>query len=93
MKQSNRKYIDELFKYCSINSIMVINEAGELQRLNCPFLVVARFNIGELIKNELYWVSAVKMDDSLMDIYIIKSKAYFFYNFRIIGRTEPNSGI
>jgi hypothetical protein len=33
------------------------------------------------------------MDDSLMDIYIIKSKAYFFYNFQIIGRTKPNSGI
>jgi hypothetical protein len=72
---------------------MVINESGELQRLNCPFLVVVKFKVGEFIKDELYWVSAVKMDDSLVDIYIIKSKAYFFYNFRIIGRTAPNSGI
>jgi hypothetical protein len=30
-------------------------------------------------------VNAVKLDLSLIDVYIIKNKAYYFFNFKVIG--------
>ena len=38
--EDKRKYIEEVFKYCKIDSILVINKTGHLQRLDCPFEVV-----------------------------------------------------
>jgi hypothetical protein len=37
--EEKRKYIEEVFKYCKIDSILVINNHGLLQCLDCPFEV------------------------------------------------------
>lgn len=84
--EEKRKYIEEVFKYCKIDSILVINKVGELQRLQCPFEVVVISNVGELRKGLICLVSAVKIDLSLIDVYVIKDKAYYFFNFRVLGR-------
>jgi hypothetical protein len=81
-----RKYIEEVFKYCKIDSILVINKHGHLQRLDCPFEVVVISNVGELSKGLICLVSAVKLDLTLIDVYIIRNKAYYFFNFRVLER-------
>jgi hypothetical protein len=81
-----RKYIEEVFKYCKIDSILVINNSGHLQRLDCPFAVLVIQDVGELHRGLICYVIAVKLDLSLIDVYIIKSKAYYFFNFRVLER-------
>jgi hypothetical protein len=81
-----RKYIEEVFKYCKIESILVINKHGHLQRLDCPFEVVVIQDVGELFRGLICLVSAVKIDLSLIDVYVIKNKAYYFFNFRVLER-------
>jgi hypothetical protein len=81
-----RKYIEEDFKYCKTDSILVINKVGDLQRLQCPFEVIVIQDVGELLKGLICLVSAVKIDLSLIDVYIIKNKVYYFFNFRVLQR-------
>jgi len=81
-----RKYIAEIFKYCKIDSILVMTKTGQIQRYDCPFEVVVITNVGELTKGLICLVNAVKLDLTLIDVYIIRNKAYYFFNFRVIGR-------
>jgi hypothetical protein len=81
-----RKYIEELFKYCKTDSILVINNSGQLQRFDCPLEVMVITDVGELYRGLICLVSSVKMDLTLIDVYIIRDKAYYFFNFKVIGR-------
>ena len=90
--EEKKKYIEEIFRYCKTNSILVINKTGQLQRLQCPFEVVVIANVGELTKGLICLVNAVKLDMTLIDVYIIGNKAYYFFNFRVLGRNRMNSG-
>jgi len=83
-EEKKRKYIEEVFKYCKIDSILVINKHGHLQRLDCPFEVLVISNVGELQKGLICLVSAVKIDLTLIDVYVIRNKAYYFFNFRVL---------
>lgn len=85
--EEKRKYIEEVFKYCKIDSILVINKHGHLQRLDCPFEVMVIQDVGELYKGLICLVSADKIDLTLIDVYIIRNKAYYFFNFRVLQRT------
>jgi hypothetical protein len=87
-----RKYIEEVFKYCKTDSILFMNRRGDLQRLDCPFEVVVIQDVGQLYKGLICLVSAVKIDLSLIDVYIIKDKAYYFFNFRVMELKIRNSG-
>jgi len=84
--EEKKKYIEEIFKYCKIDSILVINKHGLLERLDCPFEVVVIQDVGELYKGLICLVNAVKIDLSLIDVYIIRNKAYYFFNFRVLER-------
>jgi hypothetical protein len=84
--EEKRKYIEEVFKYCKIDSILVMSKTGQLQCLQCPFEVVVISNVGELRKGLICLVNAVKLDLSLIDVYIIRDKAYYFFNFRVLER-------
>ena len=81
-----RKYIEEVFKYCKTDSILVMSKSGQLQRLQCPFEVIVIQDVGELFKGLICLVSAVKIDLSLIYVYVIKNKAYYFFNFRVLER-------
>jgi hypothetical protein len=81
-----RKYIEEVFKYCKIDSILVIDMKGHLHRLDCQFSVLVIQDVGELRRGLICYVNAVKLDLSLIDVYIIRNKAYYFFNFRILQR-------
>jgi hypothetical protein len=84
--KEKKKYIEEVFKYCKTDSILVVNKTGQLQRLQCPFEVMVILDVGELYKGLICLVNAVKLDMNLIDVYIIKNKAYYFFNFRVLGR-------
>jgi hypothetical protein len=45
--EEKRKYIEEVFKYYKIDSILVINKHGHLQHLDCPFEVMVIQDVGE----------------------------------------------
>ena len=84
--KEKKKYIEEVFKCCKTDSILVINKTGQLQRYQCPFEVVVISDVGELYKGLICLVSAVKIDIRLIDVYIIRNKAYYFFNFRVLQR-------
>ena len=84
--EEKKKYIEEVFKYCKTDSILVINKTGHLQRLQCPFEVLVISDVGELAKGQICLVSAVKIDLHLIDVYVIRGKAYYFFNFRVLQR-------
>ena len=90
--EEKKKYIEEIFKYCKVDSILVINKTGQLERLDCPFSVVVIQDVGELVKGLICLVNAVKLDLNLIDVYIIGNKAYYFFNFRVIGRKRMKTG-
>ena len=86
-----KKYIEEVFKYCKTDSILVMSKSGQLQRLQCPFEVMVIQDVGELYRGLICLVSAVKIDLALIDVYIIRDKAYYFFNFRVLQRKIRNS--
>ena len=47
--EDKNKYIEEVFKYCKIDSKLVINKTGQLQRLYCPFEVIVISDVGQLM--------------------------------------------
>lgn len=81
-----RKYIEEISKYFKIDSILIINKHGHLQRLQCPFSVEVIQNVGELRKGLICNVSAAKIDLTLIDVYDMQNRIYYFFNFSVLGR-------
>lgn len=90
--EEKKRYIEDIFRYCKIDSILVINKTGQLERLYCPFEVVVITSVGELTKGLICLVNAVKLDLTLIDVYIINNKAYYFFNFRVLGRNRVKPG-
>lgn len=78
------KYIEEIFKVCKTDSILIINKKGQLERINCPFLVRVIITVPPLNAGDVESVTAVKISMELIDVYIIKGKAYYYFNFSII---------
>jgi hypothetical protein len=68
--------------------ILIMNYLFSINLLSLSFLP----HVGELFKGLKCLVSAVKIDLSLIDVYIIKNKAYYFFNFRVLERKIKNSG-
>jgi hypothetical protein len=83
-EQDRKRYIQEIFKYCTTDSILVIDQKGHLKRLRCPFHVLVIVDVYPLKKGREKAVIAVKVVDDLVDVYIIESKAFYHYNFKII---------
>jgi len=76
-----KKYIRELFELVDTYSILIINKDNQLIRLNVPFTVLVVRDVPGLEKGDLGSVTAIKMDLKLIDIYVIKGKPYYYYNF------------
>tara|TARA_R110002050_G_scaffold167468_2_gene298261 strand:- start:11 stop:268 length:258 start_codon:yes stop_codon:yes gene_type:complete len=85
MADNTRKYIVELFKIVSTNSILVVTNQGKLKRLYCPFLVVCKVNVPSLTKGCEYEVESVKMTLKLEEVFVIGGNAYFIWCFSIVA--------
>ena len=83
--RQRRAYIKEIFKFCTTDSILVIDQKGQLRRLVCPFMVIVIVDVPPLKKGQEKAVIAVKVSENLIDIYIIEGKGFYYYNFKIIG--------
>lgn len=75
--------IDAINKYCNPDSFLVITPKGRLIRLCCPFDVVVIIEVDIYNPGDKVKVSQVKMDYDLCLVYVIKGKAYYYYNFQI----------
>jgi len=78
------RYIEEIFKLCKTDNILVITSEGQLERIYCPFLVIVVISIPPLIEGDIKQVTAVKVSLELIDVYIIEGRAYYHFNFRLI---------
>jgi hypothetical protein len=84
MTDHNREYIYELFKIVSTASILVVDRKGNLKRLYCPFRVVAIVELPpQITVGAFYMVEAVKMTLDLKEVFIIESKGYYYWYFRM----------
>ncbi len=83
--QERKRYIKEIFKYCTTDSILVIDQKGRLTRLRCPFKVIVLVDVHPLKKGQEKAVIAVKVAENLIDVYIVEGKAFYYYNFKILG--------
>lgn len=83
--KQRRVYIREIFKYCRSDSILILDQNGQLSRLVCPFMVIVIVDVPPLIKGQEKAVIAVKLAENLIDVYIIEEKAFYHYNFKIIS--------
>lgn len=84
MSEHARKYIIELFKIVSTDSILVIDSEGKIKRLHCPFKVVCKLDLPPLKRSSQYDVQAVKMTLKLEEVFIIEGNAYFIRYFSIV---------
>ncbi len=82
------KYIQDLLTYVKSDSILVIDTKNEIRRVYCPFRVIIIRMIPDYMIGDLAVVDAVKITLELEDVYIIKGKAYYIWNFRIITNNE-----
>lgn len=80
----NDDEIADLMKYCSPNEIYIVNKNDRIERLKCPFKVKVKYNIGELVKDEIVLVTKVKITKDLISAYIINSQAYYCHHFIIL---------
>ena len=74
----------ELLKYSSPLEIYVITWNNILKRLFCPFEVQVLQDIGTLKKGQFVFVDEIKVTIELKTVFIIDTKAYYYYHFEIV---------
>ena len=79
-----KKELAELLKYSSPREIYVITWNNILKRLFCPFEVQVVQHIGTLQKGQIVYVDEIKVTIDLKTVFIIDTKAYYYYHFEIV---------
>ena len=79
-----KKELAELLKYSSPLEIYVITWNNILKRLFCPFEVQVLQDIGTLKKGQFVFVDEIKVTIELKTVFIIDTKAYYYYHFEIV---------
>lgn len=83
MPMDKEKYLNELLKWISSDSLLVIDGSGNLRRIYCPFKVVCLVSFPELIKGQKVSVDAIKLTVEVKEVYIIRGTAYHIAYFMI----------
>ena len=79
-----KKELAELLKYSSPREIYVITWNNILKRLFCPFEVQVLQDIGTLKTGQFVFVEEIKVTIELKTVFIIDTKAYYYYHFEIL---------
>jgi len=79
-----KKELAELLKYSSPLEIYVITWNNILKRMFCPFEVQVLQDIGTLKKGQFVFVDEIKVTIELKTVFIIDTKAYYYYHFEIV---------
>ena len=77
------KYLKELLKWVSSDSLLVIDKSGNLRRIYCPFKVICLVNFPVIAKGDKVSVDAVKLTVEIREVYIIRGIAYHIAYFMI----------
>ena len=80
---SKEEYLQELLKWVSSDSLLVIDEKGNIRRLYCPFKVICLVNFPAITKGEKVFVDAIKLTVEVREVYIIKGTPYYIAYFLI----------
>jgi hypothetical protein len=78
------KYLQELLKWVSSDSLLVIDQRGQLRRIYCPFKAISLVNYTSISKGEWVYVDAIKLTVEIREVFIIKGVAYYIIDFLII---------
>lgn len=81
--KNHEEYLKELLKHVKSDSILIIDFEGKLKRIYCPFEVVVIRFVPNLMIGGIAVVEAVKITIELKDVYIIRGRAYYVWNFKI----------
>ena len=79
-----KKELAELLKYSSPREIYVITWKNTLIKLHCPFEVQVLQDIGTLKTGQFVLVDEIKVTIELKTVFIIDTKAYYYYHFEIV---------
>jgi hypothetical protein len=77
------KYLEELLKWRSSDSLLVIDKVVNLRRLYCPVQVICLVNFPTIMKGQKVSVEEVKLTVEIREVYIIKGIAYHIAFFMI----------
>ena len=80
---SKEEYLKELLKWISSDSILVIDEGGDLRRIYCPFKVICLVNFPDITKGQKVSVEAIKLTVEIKEVYIIRGIPYHIAYFVI----------
>ncbi|WP_281227593.1 hypothetical protein [Flavobacterium aquiphilum] len=79
-----KKDLAELLKYSSPLEIYVVTWQNTLLKLYCPFEVKVVHDIGALKTGQFVFVEEIKVTIELKTVFIIDTKAYYYYHFDIV---------
>ena len=77
------KYLQELLKWISSDSLLAIDGKGDIRRIYCPFKVICLVNFPDINQGEKVSVEAIKLTVEIKEVYIIKGTAYHIIYFKI----------
>jgi len=79
----SEKYLAELLKWVSSDSMLVMGKDGELRRIYCPFKVICLVDFPNIVKGQKVSVEAIKMTIEVKEVYIIRGTPYHIAYFMI----------
>jgi hypothetical protein len=82
-RMDKEKYLQELLKWISSDSMLVIDDKGDLRRIYCPFKVICLVDFPTITKGQKVAVEAIKLTVEVKEVYIIKGTAYYIAYFWI----------
>ena len=81
---SREEYIQELLKWVSSDSILIVDSSGKLRRVYVPFWVVSLVDFPEITKGDKVIVDAVKLTIEVKEVFVIRGIAYYIIYFKIL---------
>lgn len=78
------KYFNSILKYCSPRVLYIVNIHRKLDKRICPFEVEALTAVGDLNEGDIVLVNSIKVTQDFVTVFIIDSKAYYYYHFKIL---------
>ncbi|QIA08342.1 hypothetical protein [Draconibacterium halophilum] len=67
----------------ALQGVLIVLYTGEVKRIYCPFMVIAKEDVPPIQKGKEYTVEAVKMTLKLEDVFIIGGRAYSGWYFAV----------
>ncbi|SDQ18812.1 hypothetical protein [Flagellimonas zhangzhouensis] len=80
----DNKILADILKFSNSYELLVVDEMNKLVVVRCPFSVMTLDSIGELMTGQIYEVDQIKVTPTLITLFMIKGRAYFYFYFDII---------